>query len=96
MVLLGGFACGVIGGVLPEFYALYKIREDFHAKRPRWINSWFYWIVTVIMIFLGGAVVALYIGTGTQLSPILALHIGAATPTLLASFLKEKPSIETG
>lgn len=91
-----GFFWGLLGGVLPEFYGLYKIREDFHAQRPRWISSWFYWVVTALMVLLGGGVVAFYLNSGTTLSPFLAVHIGAATPTLISSILKGKPAVEPG
>jgi hypothetical protein len=96
MGLLEGFLWGLLGGTLPEFYALYNIREDFHAKQPRWIKSWFYWVITGAMILLGGGVVAFYLNSGTTLSPFLAVHIGAATPTLIGSLIKGKPSVEPG
>ncbi|MFN3703546.1 MAG: hypothetical protein ACK4SG_08730 [Thermomonas sp.] len=95
MVPMEGFFWGLLGGTLPEFYALYNIREDFHKKKPRWIKSWFYWIVTLVMVLLGGAVVLLYLTSGTSLTPFLAIHLGAATPTLIGSFIKDKPAIES-
>lgn len=94
MVLEDGFLWGLLGGVLPEFYALYKIRQDFHAKSPRWVTSWFYWTVTVVMVLLGGGVVAFYLNSGTVLTPLLAIHLGAATPTLIGSLIKGKPVVE--
>ncbi|HEY9829237.1 MAG TPA: hypothetical protein V6D26_01570 [Stenomitos sp.] len=89
-----GFFWGITGGALPEIYALYKLRQDFHSNKPGWINSWFYWVITLAMVLLGGGAVALYLLSGINVSPLLAIHIGIATPTLIQGLLAEKPQIE--
>lgn len=94
MNTLEGFGWGLLGGMLPEFYALYKLREDFHSNKPGWINSGFYWIITFVMVILGGGAVALYLHSGVNVSPLLAIHIGIATPTLIQGLLAQKPQLE--
>lgn len=96
MTLLQGFGWGLLGGVLPEFYILYNLRQDFHSSKPKWVGSWFYWIVTIGMVLLGGGAVAFYLYSGTSVTPLLAIHIGAATPTLIGSLIKAKPDVEPG
>jgi len=96
MGLWQGFFWGLLGGVLPEFYVLYNMRQDFHSNRPRWVTSWFYWCVTIFMVALGGGAVVFYLCSGTNVSPFLAIHIGAATPTLIGSLIKAKPEVEPG
>ncbi|WP_142054256.1 hypothetical protein [Achromobacter sp. SLBN-14] len=89
-----GFFLGMGGGALPEVYALYKLREDFHRNKPAWITSKFYWLITLGMIVLGGLAVVLYLKSGTPLNLVLALHLGAATPAMLQGFIASKPNIE--
>ena len=45
---------GIIGGALPELFALYKLRHLKKGEMPDWLESKFYWIVTIIMILTGG------------------------------------------
>lgn len=94
MDTIDGFLLGMVGGALPELYALYKLREDFHKTRPGWITSKFYWAVTILMVIVGGLAVVVYLKSGTPLNLVLALHVGAATPALLQGFVSSKPNIE--
>lgn len=96
MELSQGFMWGLLGGVLPEFYVLYNLRQEFHSKRPKWITSWFYWVVTAFMVLLGAGAVVFYLYSGTNISPFLAIHIGAATPTLVGSIIKARPEVDVG
>lgn len=85
---------GVGGGCLPEVLKFYQMRE--HGEKPKWVRTWFYWIMTAIMVILGGGVVAIYMAQGaTQMNPILALHLGAATPVLIQGVIAGKPNVET-
>lgn len=88
-----GFILGVIGGALPEVYALYKLRHDWEGNKPKWVTSKFYWSVTAVMILLGGGTVYLYLSIGINVNELMAIHLGAATPALI-SFIKEKPKID--
>ena len=90
-----GFLLGAIGGVLTEVYGLYQLRKRSKSQRPAWVGSMFYWLITLLMIVIGGVVVALYIRSGAQLNPLIAIHLGAATPTLIGVFSKSSPDIQT-
>jgi len=93
MNLFYGFVLGVVGGVIPEFFALYQLRHDWENKKPKWITSWFYWMSTIVMVLLGGGTVCLYLSMGINVNHFMAIHLGITTPVLIASTMKEKPKI---
>lgn len=84
---------GVIGGALPEVLALYNIRHSNKTEKPAWLTSPFYWLVTSVMILLGGATVVLYQKVGININEFMAVHLGIATPLLISTATKEKPKI---
>lgn len=87
------FIYGVIGGALPEVLAVYNLRHVAKGSRPNWLGSPFYWIVTLIMVLLGGATVVLYKHIGINVNTFMAIHLGIATPLLISTATKEKPSV---
>ena len=95
MDTLGAIALGCAGGVLTEVYGLYQLRKRSKSQRPAWLRSPFYWGTTVVMIVLGGCTVWLYLYSGAALNPVLALHLGAATPTIIAALSKGTPVLDT-
>ncbi len=92
--LLDGFLLGMAGGAIPEIYALYNLRHSFHKKKPGWLTSWFYWVITGVMILLGGSTVCLYIKLGVAINYLVAIHLGMATPPLISTALKQKPKVD--
>jgi hypothetical protein len=86
---------GCAGGLLTEIYGVYNLRKQASSQRPSWLKSPFYWIMTTIMVALGGGTVWLYLHSGATVSPVLALHLGAATPTLIATLSKSSPTLDT-
>jgi hypothetical protein len=84
---------GVIGGSLPEILALYKLRHVKSGGKPDWLKSSFYWIVTGVMILLGGATAFIYFKLGIKVNELMAIHLGAATPLLISNLGKSKPDI---
>lgn len=84
---------GVIGGSLPEIFALYKLRHMKKGEKPDWVKSKFYWIVTTIMVLLGGVTSFLYFKLGIQINELMAVHLGAATPLIISNLGKHKPDI---
>jgi uncharacterized membrane protein len=91
MTFTEAFFYGIAGGLVPELIALYRMREDFHSNKPGWVNSFFYWIITAVMVLVGGLLALLYKNSGIELTPVLALHLGASAPILLNSLLAAAP-----
>jgi hypothetical protein len=94
LTLLNGFWLGVVGGAVPELYALYNLRHTFHETKPAWITSKFYWFITAVMVLLGGGTVCLYIALGVNVNHFVAIHLGMSTPLLISTALKEKPKVD--
>lgn len=93
MTIFETFMFGVAGGVLPEVYALYNLRHSWFSEKPSWVKSPFYWMITLVMIVLGGGTAALYAYVGMKLNALMAIHLGLATPVLIQTALKEKPKV---
>ncbi len=88
------FAYGVIGGVIPEVYALYCIRRVWPKEKPSWVKSKFYWFITGLMICLSGGTAYLYYSMNVQLNVLMAIHLGISTPVLIQTAVKESPQID--
>lgn len=84
---------GVVGGMLPEILALYKLRHAKRSEKPDWLSSGFYWVVTSLMVLLGGATAAFYQKIGVNVNELMAIHLGIATPLLISTATKEKPKV---
>jgi len=93
MGLLDGFVYGLLGGIASEVWGLYNMRYDFHENKPKWITSYFYWILTISMILIGGGTVCLYIKAGVNVNEFMAVHLGVSTPLLISAMIKEAPKI---
>jgi hypothetical protein len=75
---------GIAGGIIPEFIALYKLRQIKRSRRPEWITSVFYWVSTILMIGAGGGIVWFYMEViQAQMSALVAIHLGATAPVIL-------------
>jgi len=94
MTDLGGFAIGVLGGIAAETLKWHNLKDGLQEKGiPESSKSFWYWLITVVMIALGGALVVIYMNSGAIFTPIVALHIGASTPLLLAGITREIPTL---
>jgi hypothetical protein len=91
---LEAFLYGLGGGVVPELVSLYKERDQ--PQLPIRFKSWIYWAITVGMILAGGGLAAAYAASNNQLSPILAINVGASAPLILASLTSAAPKIPPG
>lgn len=91
---LEAIAFGCVGGVLSEVYAIYQLRKRSRNQRPAWLKSPFYWLTTALMVLVGGGTVWLYLYSNAVLSPVIAIHLGAATPTLLGTLAKSAPVVD--
>jgi len=96
MAMSDGFWLGVLGGLLAEVFSLSKLRFLPRDTLPLWIRSAWYWAITLAMILSGGALVAIYVGSGVTMSPLLAVNIGASAPLILQSLVSQAPLIQPG
>ena len=85
---------GVAGGLAAEALQWFRIRKTLHRGVPDWAGHWLYWFVTAVMVALGGLLVFAYRSSGVQISPIVALNIGASAPLILESLIGQVPRIE--
>jgi hypothetical protein len=88
---LGAFVCGIGGGIAPELVKMYKIREL--PQMPQWFKSPIFWGLTLAMILAGGGLATLYAASGSTLSPILAVNVGASAPLILSTLSSNAPEL---
>ena len=87
---------GFAGGLAAELVQWFAIRHTLHKQLPDWSKSWLYWVVTFVMALAGGGLDYIYATSGTSLTPILALNVGASAPLLLGKLVQQAPSISPG
>jgi hypothetical protein len=75
------FLFGCLGGVAVEVLRWFKLRES--DKLPVYAQKPGYWVITVVMILIGG-VIAIAYGTG-KTTAILAMNLGASAPAIIGS-----------
>lgn len=77
------FGIGCIGGCLAEFASIYKLRTE--ASFPEHYRRFRYYIISAVMILVGGGLTVIY---GIQQMPvIMALNLGASAPLILQKLL---------
>ena len=84
---LAVFGVGVAGGAANELLHWWSLREN--PNLPEYAKRAFYWIVTLGMIGLGGALAWLQLGS--QADGLIAFQIGVAAPMLLQKLMKATP-----
>ena len=85
---LPAFLYGVLGGAAVELVQLSKCQT--RGRVPKRYKDRSYWLVRVLLAAVGGAVAA--VATDT---PLLALHVGAATPALIDRFVESPPGLDS-
>ena len=71
--------------------------EELHKDLPDYAKSWLYWTVTGIMVAMGGLLVFVYQASeDVNLSPVLAVNIGASAPLILGTLAGQTPRIDHG
>lgn len=93
---LEGFGFGIFGGFLAELLGWFRLRHATPASVREWPRLWTYWVPTILMILAGGGIVLVYTKSGAALNPILALHIGASAPLIIAGLIGQVPRIDPG
>ena len=88
---------GLAGRLAAEALKWYRIREELYRGVPDYARSWLYWIITLVMILLGGLLVFVYQRVeGVELNLLLALNIGASAPLLVGTLTSQAPPIDPG
>jgi lipid-A-disaccharide synthase-like uncharacterized protein len=87
---------GCFGGLAAELVQWFAIRHSLHRKLPAWARARAYWVVTLLMAVAGGALVFVYHISGTRMTPILALNVGASAPLLLGKLAQQAPAVAAG
>lgn len=79
----------LLGAVALEVVHWYELRERLHLPKYRkLLRSWFYWVPTITMIFVGSGVVMVWnLSQDESRSAIELLVAGAAAPNLLKKFV---------
>ena len=83
---------GCLGGLLAEVANWYQLRTS--PSLPDYIRSPFYWIITVVMILLGGFLAVLY-GTDNR-NAILVANIGLSAPLIIKALAQINPTEHGG
>jgi len=81
------FLIGCGGGFLNELLHWWNLRDK--SELPEYARSLKYWIITVLMIPVGGAMAWFYFGQ--KANAILALHVGLSTPLILQKLIVSIP-----
>jgi hypothetical protein len=89
--LFEGFVYGVVGGILSELLGWFRLRQQAPSEFPIWLKSPFYWVLTVLMILAGGALVVIYLRSSIDLKPIVAVNLGASAPLIIGSLVAQAP-----
>jgi len=85
------FIWGVFGGLLPEIGFIYKIYKYDEKNIPSQIKTFSYWISTILMILAGGIIVVAHLRSGNDdITPWLAINIGASAPLIIENITKSK------
>ena len=93
MGILEGFMWGVFGGFVAEILGLFKLRHEKPGTFPDWLNSPFYWLITIAMIFAGGGLVVVYLESQFALNALLSVNIGASAPLILGTLVSQAPNV---
>lgn len=84
------FIVGCFGGVMGEALNWYLKRNS--PNLPKYVKGLRYWVITVIMILIGGGLATLY-GLEEK-SALLVAQIGLTAPVLLKSLVQIPPESE--
>jgi hypothetical protein len=80
---MGGFETflwGFFGGIGAELTVLFGVRQQFPSRFPHWVRSRAYYLIVVVMALVGGILALAYVRSGTRLTAILAIQVGASAP----------------
>ena len=90
------FLLGMAGGFVAEFLGLFKLRREAPERWPKYLKTPIYWIISIVMMVVGGGLVILYISSDAAVTPVLALNIGASAPLILQVLTAQAPDVPLG
>jgi len=79
--------CGALSIKLLEIAELAKVPKALHPD----FHSIIYWLPYAIMPLLGGGLAYMYVMSGVDLKPILAVNVGISAPLILRSMAEANP-----
>ena len=93
MVVEGGFAVflvGCAGGVVSEILHWWNLR--YKPNFPKYAGTPKYWVLTILMILVGGLIAWLYFGQKAE--SIVAAHVGLSAPLILQKMTVSVPDVK--
>ena len=85
------FIWGFFGGLGAEVSVVFALRHRGPKEYPHWLKSWTYYIVSFVMVIVGGGIAVAYAQSGTTLNAILAIQIGASAPLIFRKLSETIP-----
>jgi hypothetical protein len=89
---LNVFLVGCLGGFANEVLHWWQLRED--VNLPAYAKSPLYWVVTLVMIGLGGVVA--WFQLGAKANAPIAMQLGLAAPLILQRLAASVPQAPGG
>lgn len=84
------FFLGCAGGSINEFLHWWNLRVE--PEFPEYARRTKYWLITAIMVLIGGGLSVLYLGA--RVDALLAMHIGLSAPLILQKLTTTAASIQ--
>ena len=82
--------CAAFGGFAINVLDLIDLKNIPKPERPDF-KDFFYWLPFVVWPVLGAGLVFIYIQSGIELKPLLAVNIGISAPLILRSMAQVIP-----
>ena len=83
------FGIGILGGALAELAKWIALRETNPDNFPVYAKSVVYWLITIILMIVGGILALLY--GYTEVDAILVANIGASAPLIIRALASTTP-----
>jgi membrane associated rhomboid family serine protease len=87
------FWFGMFGGLAVNVLRLAELSNTPRVERPATFSDPLYVVQFLFLPLLGGGLAYTYHASGTILSPILAVNIGASAPLILKNFASIIPPL---
>ena len=91
MGMVEAFIWGLFGSAGAEVSSAFTLRHRAWKDFPYWLKSPPYYITSIAMALIGAGIAAAYSRSGTMLSPILAIQIGASAPLIFRKLTEVVP-----